>query len=86
MYYLYFVRCCDNSLYCGQTNNLKRRIKEHNFINSKSAQYTKLRRPVSLVYHEEYQTLKEVLKRERQVKKWPKARKEELIIKGLVKL
>ena len=79
MYFFYIVRCLDNSLYCGQTNNLQKRISEHNFDKTKSAKYTKIRRPVKLVYFEEYLTLREAMKREWQIKKWSKAKKEALI-------
>ncbi|OGD62605.1 hypothetical protein A2160_06215 [Candidatus Beckwithbacteria bacterium RBG_13_42_9] len=79
MHYFYILRCSDNSLYCGQTNNIERRIKEHNSNNSKSAHYTKLRRPVTFVYSETFNTIQESMKRERQVKKWTKAKKEALI-------
>lgn len=79
MFYFYIVRCSDNSLYCGQTNNLEKRIQEHNFDKSKSAKYTKVRRPVKLVYSEEYKTLKEAMKREWRVKKWSRAKKDALI-------
>jgi putative endonuclease len=78
-YYFYIARCSDNSLYCGQTNNLKRRIREHNSINSKSAKYTKNRRPVKLVYFEKYPTLQLAMKREIEVKKWKKAEKEKIL-------
>ncbi len=80
MHYFYIVRCFDNSLYSGQTNNLVKRIKEHNFDKHKSAKYTKIRRPVKLVYSEEYPTLQLAMKREFEVKKWPKVKKEALII------
>ncbi len=79
MYYFYIIRCSDNSLYCGQTNNLERRIKEHNAGKTRSAKYTKMRRPVKLVYQEEYETLGLALRRERQIKSWQKAKKEALI-------
>ena len=79
MYYFYIVRCSDNSLYCGQTNDLERRIKEHNSGNSRSATYTKLRRPVTLAYSESFKTIQESMKREWQVKKWTKVKKETLI-------
>lgn len=78
MYYFYIIRCSDNSLYSGQTNDLTRRIAEHNSNNTKSAKYTKVRRPVTLVYCEEYPTLQLAMKREFQVKKWTKAKKEAL--------
>lgn len=79
MYYFYIVRCSDNTLYCGQTNNLQRRINEHNFDENKSAKYLRAKKPVKLVYSEEYSTLKEAMQREWQVKKWTKAKKEVLI-------
>jgi len=80
MYYFYMVRCSDGSLYCGQTNNLKNRIKEHNTSQTRSSKYTKSRRPVQLVYFEAMPTLQLALKREWQVKKWPKAKKEAIIL------
>lgn len=79
MYYLYLLRCSDNSLYCGQTKDLQKRIQEHNFDKVKSAKYTKGKRPVKLVYFEKYQTLGKVLKREFEIKKLTKAKKEILI-------
>ena len=79
MYFIYLLRCSDNSLYCGQTKNLKRRIKEHNSNDSKS-KYTRARRPVKLVYFEKYKTINKALKREFEIKKTTKGKKEELII------
>jgi putative endonuclease len=79
MYYLYILRCSDNSLYCGQTNNLKRRVYEHNFDKNKSAKYLRAKKPVKLVYFEKYPTLQKAMKRESEIKKWPKAKKEKLI-------
>jgi predicted GIY-YIG superfamily endonuclease len=80
MYYLYLLRCSDNSLYCGQTKNLEKRIKEHNSLHSKS-KYTRSKRPVELVYFEKYKTINEVLKREFEIKKMTKAKKERLVQK-----
>ena len=79
MYYLYLLRCSDNSLYCGQTKDLQKRIQEHNFDNVKSAKYTKGKRPVKLVYFEKYKTINEVLKREFEIKKLTKEKKEVLV-------
>lgn len=79
IYYLYIVRCSDNTLYCGQTNSLERRINEHNSNKTKSAKYTKIRRPVVLVFSEKYSTLQEAMKREFQIKKWTRKKKEALI-------
>ncbi|MDP2874366.1 MAG: GIY-YIG nuclease family protein [bacterium] len=82
MYYCYIVRCSDTSLYCGQTNNLQRRIQEHNFDKNKSAKYLRAKKPVKLVYFEAYSTLKEAMQRERQIKEWTRAKKEALIRSG----
>ena len=78
MYFLYLIRCSDNSIYCGQTKDLERRIKEHNDSNSKS-KYTRTRRPVKLLYFEKYETISEALKRESIIKKMKKIEKEALI-------
>lgn len=78
MYFIYILRCSDNSLYCGQTKDLERRIEEHNNIDSKS-KYTRTRKPVKLVYFEKYKTVNEALKREYEIKKMDKAKKEILI-------
>jgi len=80
MYYFYIVRCSDNSLYCGQTNNLERRIKEHNSNTSKSAKYLRAKKPVALVYFEQVSSLGEAMIRESQVKSWNKVKKEALIL------
>jgi len=82
VYYFYILRCADNTLYCGRTNNLERRIKEHNSGKTRSAKYTKVRRPVILVYSEKFQTLSEALKREYAVKQFTKIKKEALIRRG----
>jgi predicted GIY-YIG superfamily endonuclease len=79
MYHVYIVRCADNSLYCGQTSDLERRIKQHNSASVRAARYTKSRRPVVLVYSEQYSSLSEALKREAAVKKLSKQKKEALV-------
>jgi len=79
-YFIYLLRCSDKTLYCGQTKDLKRRIKEHNDPDSKS-KYTRTRRPVKLVYFEKYKTVNEALKREFEIKKMKKTEKEKLIKK-----
>ncbi len=81
MYFLYILRCKDNSLYCGQTNNLDKRLQEHILGKSRSAKYTKGRGPLKLVYTEKHTTLREVLKREIAIKKLTKKQKEKLISK-----
>lgn len=63
MNYTYILRCADDTLYCGWTNHLEKRIKAHN--EGKGAKYTKTRRPVSLAYFEEFETKQEAMKRDR---------------------
>ena len=61
MNYTYILKCKDDSLYTGWTNDLKKRITSHNA--GKGAKYTKARRPVELVYYEEFQTREEAMKK-----------------------
>ena len=77
MNYTYMVRCSDNSLYTGWTNDLEKRIEAHN--TGKGAKYTKSRRPVELVYSEEFATKEEAMRREYFIKKMKKKEKEKLI-------
>ncbi len=79
MYYFYILRCSDNSLYCGMTSNLERRLKEHNSNGSRGAKYLRAKKPVILVYFEEFENIKTALGREFEVKQWPKTRKESLL-------
>ena len=73
-YFVYILECSDNTLYTGSTNNLERRIKEHNEAKN-GAHYTKIRRPVVLRYFEECATLNEARKREAVIKKMPRDKK-----------
>ena len=68
MYYVYIVRCADDTLYTGIATDLERRIEEHN-SSDKGAKYTRARRPVSLVYSEEYVDRSSASKREYEIKK-----------------
>ena len=79
MNYTYILRCKDNTLYTGWTNNLEKRIEAHNA--GKGAKYTKARRPVELVYYEEFQTKEEAMKREFAIKQMTKQEKEKLILR-----
>lgn len=75
---VYILECSDKSFYIGCTNNLEKRLIEHN--NRKSgARYTKTRRPVKLVYKEEFATLIEARGREALLKTWPRTKKYALI-------
>ena len=73
----YTLKCKDDSLYTGWTNDLKKRITSHNA--GKGAKYTKARRPVELVYYEEFQTREEAMKREYAIKQLSRKEKEALI-------
>jgi len=77
-YFVYIVKCSDDSLYVGSTNELERRINEHN-SSKKGAHYTKIRRPVELVYSEKFNTSGEARKRENVVKKLSREKKLELV-------
>ena len=65
---MYILQCADNTLYTGITTELERRIEEHN-TSSKGAKYTRIRRPVTLVYNEEYADRSSASKREYEIKK-----------------
>ncbi|MGN0467059.1 MAG: GIY-YIG nuclease family protein [Lachnospiraceae bacterium] len=77
MHYTYLVECRDHTFYIGYTNNLDKRIKTHN--EGKGAKYTRGRLPVILRYYEEYESKTEAMKREYELKKLTRKKKEELI-------
>lgn len=77
-FFVYILECSDKSLYVGCTNNLEKRLEQHN--NSKlGAHYTKIRRPVILKYKEQFETLKEARRREAEIKGWRREMKLALI-------
>jgi len=77
-YFVYILECADTTLYVGITTELERRIEEHNH-DKKGARYTRGRRPVRVVYSEECDTKSLALKRELEIKSWPREKKLELI-------
>ncbi len=77
-WYVYMVCCSDDSLYTGISNDLARRVAEHNFHKT-GAKYTKARRPVRLVYYEQMSSRSEALKREHEIKKQPSSAKRALV-------
>ena len=83
MYFVYLARCADNSLYCGITNNLEKRIKEHNSLGPKGAKYLRGKKPVSLVFSEKHASKKSAMQREAEIKTWPKSKKEALTTKTI---
>lgn len=79
MNYTYLLECADKTLYCGWTNDLEKRLKAHN--SGLGAKYTKPRRPVVLVYFEEFQTKEEAMRREAAIKRLTRYEKLQLIQK-----
>ncbi len=79
MHYIYLVRCSDDSLYCGWTTDLKRRIDAHNGHIPGGAKYTRGRRPVTLVYSESFHQKQEAQRREYAIKRMTKTKKLGLI-------
>lgn len=78
-YFTYIVQCADGSFYVGQTNNLKRRLMQHNGILRGGARYTLAKKPVVLRYYEEYVTRGFAMHREYELKKLTHMAKEKLI-------
>ena len=78
MNYTYIVQCGDGSLYTGWTNNIEKRISDHN--NGKGAKYTKTRLPVALVYYEEFSTKEEAMRREWEIKQMSRKEKKRLVL------
>jgi putative endonuclease len=78
MWYVYILKCNDGTLYTGSTNDLAKRVHAHNHAKS-GAHYTKIRRPVTLVYSEACETYALVRKREGEVKAMNREEKIELL-------
>lgn len=77
MFYTYIVKCSDGSLYTGSTNDVDKRLYQHNFLKS-GAKYTRGRRPVQLAYQEIFETSTEAKKREAEIKKLTREEKQRL--------
>lgn len=75
-YFAYLARCNDDTLYSGYTNNIEKRELAHN--EGKGARYTRMRRPVRIVYFEEFKNRDDAMKREYQLKHLNKNEKERL--------
>jgi len=78
-YFVYILRTSSNTLYIGQTNNLEKRIKEHKKKSSKSAKYIRYYSSFQLVYSETHSSRTKAMRREAELKKWPRAKKVALI-------
>jgi putative endonuclease len=75
--YMYILECVDRTYYTGSTKNIEKRFWEHQ--NMQGANYTKKKRPVILVYCEEFQRIDEAFTREKQVQGWSHEKKKALI-------
>ena len=76
-YYVYMLLCSDKTFYTCTSNDVKKRVKTHNA--GKGAKYTKVRRPVRLMYTEELVDKSAALKREIAIKKLTRPQKEQLL-------
>ena len=79
-HFIYIVRCKDGSLYTGYAKDIEQRIAKHN--SGQGAKYTKIRRPVELVYQEMFDTKSEAMKREYEIKTFSRQKKLQLISEG----
>lgn len=77
-WYVYILECNDSTLYTGITNNLEKRIEQHNH-GQEAAKYTRVRRPVKYVYQEPQCNRSEATKREMEIKKLSRIKKLQLI-------
>ncbi len=78
LYYVYILKCSDETYYVGFTSNLEQRIMQHN-IGTDSDSYTFKRRPVELVWCQEFVEPNQAIYFEKKIKKWSKAKKEAII-------
>lgn len=84
MFYVYILKCADTTFYVGSTNNIDKRLKEHN-TSKQGAHYTKIRRPVTLEYQEVCETYSIARKREGELKKFTRPQKLKLLKKIIEK-
>tara|TARA_R110002072_G_scaffold95197_6_gene209805 strand:+ start:4981 stop:5274 length:294 start_codon:yes stop_codon:yes gene_type:complete len=78
IYYVYILKCSDETYYTGITSNLRSRLQEHQSGKHKNS-YTFKRRPLELVFFSEFTNIEMATDKEKQIKKWSKAKKEALI-------
>lgn len=79
MYYVYILLCKENSLYTGISTNPRQRFEDHK--SGKGGKYTRSHKPLKIVYQEKHPTKSSALKRELEIKNWPKSAKITLINK-----
>ncbi len=83
MWFVYIIECEKNSLYTGITNDLERRYEQHK--RGTGAKFTRAFGAKKIVYHERYRSKSKALRREAEIKSWPRAEKLALIAKSLPK-
>ena len=76
-FYVYILRCADGSYYTGHTDNIERRLAEHDSGECKC--YTATRLPIELLFSQEFTTRDEALSAERQIKGWSRKKKEAMM-------
>ena len=76
---VYLLKCCDDSWYCGMSNDLGKRLKQHCGEIKGGAKYTLSRKPCTLVFQEQAKNRSEALKREAEIKKMTRPAKLELV-------
>ncbi|MEK7641737.1 MAG: GIY-YIG nuclease family protein [Patescibacteria group bacterium] len=81
MHYAYILHCADGTYYVGYTTDLERRLHTHNHLKS-GAHYTKIRRPVVMVYSKKFRTLAKARAKEAEWKRLTRAEKREMIERG----
>jgi predicted GIY-YIG superfamily endonuclease len=84
VWFAYIVRCADNSLYVGETDDVDARVSRHN--DGRGSSFTAARRPVQLAFAERHESRERALAREKQLKRWTRAKKEALIAGDLLEL
>jgi len=83
-FYVYLLRCSNGTYYVGHTDDVARRLEEHN--TGKGAEHTRKYRPVHLLYTEPFETEQDALRREMQIKHWSHAKKAALVAGDLPEL
>lgn len=78
-WYVYILKCADESLYTGLSNDVERRLDEHNNNDRLAAKYTRARRPVQLIYQETFDSRSDASVREAEIKQLNRKDKERLI-------
>jgi putative endonuclease len=79
-WYVYIVRCNDDTLYTGVAKDVARRLDEHNHCNTRGAKYTRARRPVVMAYYEAADSRSAAGKREYVIRRLSRLKKEALIL------